>query len=208
MLIAAYTAYSFIFKTSQRGNAQPEHETGIKQTNNGSETSTTSETSLTWNYGSMLKGTTDTVVLPLNSEKTGAGRLGYGKTSNTRNYLFLNTSSKEQHWLLDHNDFAFLHREAVSGPKGTMFKYEFAKQDTNEDGKYSSEDKITLAFSTADGLRFTELIDEIDEVLGSRAVGNGKLLFIYRKNGETISSIIRTNDISIETKRPLPLISK
>ena len=61
--------------------------------------------------------------------------------------------------------------------------YEVVKADSNNDKRLDSNDKKTIAVSDVSGSEYTEIISEIDRLLGSHQKNSTTLLVFYELDG-------------------------
>ncbi len=164
----------------------------------------------------------DVIYMPLNSVVTYDPSLFSKSTSSyTVNYAFFDITSLESYWLFYHRNFLIISmRELYTGSQKENNKvvdayiYSLVKEDTNNDGKLTSSDNITVAISDPRGKSYTELLPSVRELMGftkTRRNGREVLALTYKDNeGTHISLVLMENyktiyktDISFdETKEP------
>ena len=112
------------------------------------------------------------------------------------NIVFLDIKTETVYPLMPTNDYEIISMEgfpkpipvydqsATAPPKIPIAWWLFSvvKSDTNQDGDFSSLDKQTLSVTDVGGKGYTELIPEVDDVLGTAYKNNDMLLVIYRSN--------------------------
>lgn len=166
----------------------------------------------TWELGylSTISGSTY-VVMPLNSEQDIA-RASFSKSSySPRNYLFVDIESDNRSWLLPHTDFLFLDRKSITRARTPdseavvlAFLYVLVKSDSNGDGRLTENDARTLALSSPDGSNYTEVLSNLDEVLGTSHSGGTSIFVVYQRQGVAYTATINLSDFSIEGEAELP----
>ncbi len=115
----------------------------------------------------------------------------YGRSDySVYNYVFLDVDTETAYALLPTNDNAILSiqgyptpspAEPLAGEKTPVawWLYTLVKQDTNQDDQLSYLDKQTLAISDVGGKGYTEIIPNVDQVLGNVLKNETILLIIY-----------------------------
>lgn len=136
----------------------------------------------------------------------------YEKTADSiRNYLFVNSQTTLQHWLLDNNDFLITSMYILSSeeeeygliqPKTAGILYKLIKTDTNEDDRIDYQDLKAIAFSRPDGKGFVEVIEDVDELIGHHLTPDGTVLVVYQKGETGYSASIDLSNFTVveETK--------
>lgn len=120
------------------------------------------------------------------SQLFSSGRLDYS----VNNYVFLDVDSETVHALLPTNQNVILSVQGYPMPKANdiaklpvaWWFYSIAKEDTNKDGRLSDSDKKTLSVSDVGGQGYTELIADVDGILGDAYKDGNVLVLIYRAN--------------------------
>ncbi|MBK9925529.1 MAG: hypothetical protein IPP66_09585 [Anaerolineales bacterium] len=122
---------------------------------------------------------------------------GYGY--NQFNLVFLDITTEEVYPLLTTNDFEIITMEGFPKPVLNFnnqpdpqqptkpidwWLFSIAKADTDKDEELSSLDKQTIAISDVGGRGYTEIISDVDDLLGTAFKNGNTLLVIYRSNGK------------------------
>lgn len=126
------------------------------------------------------------------------------ETSIIRNFLFFNTSDKSAQKLIPNNNFLFLRYEKLGQqmPTGDLFNkvqgiwYEVVTTDSNNDQRLTTEDQKTIAVSEASGANFTEVIRQVDKLVGTHQPDDETLLVFYASTGKHF-----VTEINIPTRR-------
>lgn len=127
------------------------------------------------------------------------------------NYLFFNANDKSAQRLVNSNKFLFLNAQEVVLQRRddkivTGMWYEVVKADTNNNGRLDDQDKKTIAISDVSGSDYTEVIDEIDRLLGYHQKNSTTLLVFYEFDGrEYVAEISMDRRVLVE-KQVLPSI--
>ncbi|MCC5635948.1 hypothetical protein LC593_08775 [Nostoc sp. CHAB 5844] len=114
------------------------------------------------------------------------------EASSIRNFLFLNTNDKSAWRLVPNNNFLFLRHERLnlSTPPRDVVKnvqgiwYEVITADSNGDKRLTTDDRKTIAVSDVSGKNYTELIHQVDQVLGKHQLNDSTLLVFYTSGAE------------------------
>lgn len=152
------------------------------------------------------------LMAPVNSLPI-SGQNSYDKkASTTRNYLFVNGNDKSAVKLVSQNDYLFLNaQEVVLERRDDKIVrgiwYEVVKADSNNDKRLDSNDKKTIAVSDVSGSEYTEIISEVDRLLGSHQKNSTTLLVFYELDGrEYVGEINMLRRVLVENV-VLPVIS-
>ena len=158
-----------------------------------------------------LEGT-DYLMAPVHSTQTYQAAYYEKGTSAVRNYLFVNAIDKSSLWLVPHNNYLILsrHKEFYTPPRGsslvTWLRYEVVKSDTNQDGRLTRDDKRTIGISDPNGNRYSELITNIDQILGYEMLNENSFLIFYRTDTKNYIAEINISERSIIVTNELPEI--
>lgn len=115
----------------------------------------------------------------------------YGRSDySVYNYVFFDVENETVSPLLPSNANVITSIQGYPVPKSDVtpkipvawWLYTLVKKDTNEDGQLSYLDLKTLAISDVGGKGYTELVKDVDQVLGDVYKDGDILLLIYRAN--------------------------
>jgi hypothetical protein len=128
------------------------------------------------------------------SQLFSSGRSDYG----VYNYVFFDVEAEKVQALLPDNQNIILSVQGYPTPNATVtpeisiawWLYTLVKQDTNEDGALTYTDSKTLSISDVGGNGYTELIVDVEQVLGDAYKDGNKLLVIYRSKGKNFLASI------------------
>jgi hypothetical protein len=121
------------------------------------------------------------------------GYSGYAGYS-VYNYVFFDRESETFNRLLPTNDYVVL--QIMGFPSGTAttdsedfepvqwWSYLLVKEDTDKNGVLDYKDNLTLGVTDVGGNEPTELIMEIDHVLGQTLKGDDRLFVIFHLRGK------------------------
>ncbi|MEM9928128.1 MAG: hypothetical protein AAF915_31165 [Cyanobacteria bacterium P01_D01_bin.50] len=151
------------------------------------------------------------LIAPVNSQQNYRQSYYDKQASSTRNYLFLNANDKSARRLVPRNNFLFINAQEIvlQRREDKIVRgmwYEVVKADSNKDKRLSDEDKKIIAISDVSGSDYTEVIDEVDRVLGSHQKNSTTLLVFYElDNREYVAEISIIRRTLVE-KQVLPSI--
>jgi hypothetical protein len=143
---------------------------------------------------------------------------GYGYSQ--YNLVFLNISTEAVYPLLDTNDYEIVSMEGFPTPVVSFnnqsqpvpptdpiawWLFSIVKSDTDQNGDLSSLDKQTLSISDVGGTSYTEIISDVDNLLGTAFKNGDTLLIIYRSNGKNYLAHVNLPSRQVESTEELPL---
>lgn len=140
----------------------------------------------------------------------------YGKeASSIRNFLFFNASDKSAQKLLPNNNFLFLRHEKLGQltPTGEFINkvqgiwYEVVTDDSNNDQHLTTQDQKTIAVSEASGANFTEVIRQVDQVVGTHQPDDKTFLVFYASAGNHFVTEINIPSLRAVMTQQLPSLS-
>jgi hypothetical protein len=139
-----------------------------------------------------------------------------------RNYLFVNVADKSSRWLVPTNKYLFLRAERLrqeAKPEGGAGKgaeaqqggeavkwlmYEVVKSDTDRDSRLTAKDQRAVAVSGAAGEGYKEVIDNVDQTLGSMLRDENTLLVFHSTGGSSYVSEVDLPGRQVSVTRELP----
>ncbi|NEO85108.1 MAG: hypothetical protein F6J87_12795 [Spirulina sp. SIO3F2] len=140
----------------------------------------------------------------------------YEKTADSiRNYLFVNSQTTLEHWLLDTNDYLVTSIDILSSEevenglekqKTSGILYQLIKADTSEDNRIDYQDLKTLALSQPDGKGYTEVVEDVDTLIGHYLNPDGTLLVIYQKEETGYSVSIDLSNFTVVEETELSTV--
>ncbi len=136
------------------------------------------------------------------------GRSDYG----VYNYVFLDVESELVYPLLPTNANVITSIQGYPVPNSNVtpkipvawWLYTIIKKDTNKDGQLSYVDLKTLAISDVGGKGYTELIQDVDQVLGDVYKDGDILLLIYRANDKNFLARVDLASRTVSKTTELP----
>ena len=84
--------------------------------------------------------------------------------------------------------------------------YKIVKQDSNKDGRLTTDDLQTIALSMPDGTGYQEIIDDVDNFVGQSIVDKNTLLLVYQKKGIGFSARVDLLEFVITNETVLPKV--
>ncbi|HKJ37923.1 MAG TPA: hypothetical protein VJ972_04050 [Anaerolineales bacterium] len=155
------------------------------------------------------------------SELFSSGRW-YGSSYgyNQYNLVYLDIKTEAVYPLLATNEFEIVSMEGFPKPVVSFnnqsipqqptipiawWLFSIAKSDTNLDEELSSLDKKTLSVADVGGRGYTEIIPDVDDLLGTAFKNNDTLLIIYRSNGVNYLAHVDLPSRQVVRTEELPL---
>lgn len=139
---------------------------------------------------------TDLLLIPLNSSKKEEFSLSSYKSSyhNTRNYLVFNTKTKVSQWVWSDNDRLLIsdsqiHLGNESEGKVVGLLFEFAGNDTNQNGELDSSDEKNLEYFDLKDLSRLSLLSGVSQVFGVRQLSANEIGIFFLKNNKSYVGI-------------------
>ncbi|MEM7535967.1 MAG: hypothetical protein AAF639_27550 [Chloroflexota bacterium] len=163
-----------------------------------------SEVEEAWSFGSMadIDGS-PYLMIPFNSDQAYDQSFSRKASLSVRNYLFIHSETSEQHWLFDTDAYLISNNVHLSEKTMAMEQndvqailYQVIKTDTNGDQRLNYIDLQTIGVSLPNGEGYTEIISEIDLLIGHRLINNDTLLILYQKNGTGYSLRVNLPDFT------------
>lgn len=146
------------------------------------------------------------------SDRSGFSSSSYGLPSAT-NYLFVNTDTLAGSRLVPTNQWRFLQSERLGQRRRNgevavvqALWYLVVKTDTDEDKQLTDRDRKVVALSDATGKNYTEVISQVDRVLGSNRKGDSILQVFYVSGGKHLASEINFQTRKVVRTEPLPAL--
>lgn len=155
------------------------------------------------------------VIVPLYSEQSFNLRYSGDKsTLSTRNLLFSNMHTEESNWLLPTNNYLIPRYSLINESNSynsnediVTILYRIVKFDTNYDSRLTEKDELTISLSKPDGSSFTEVLKNIDDVLGYELLNQEALSIIFNRKGQGYTAYINLQDFKVTKEVELPKIN-
>ena len=134
---------------------------------------------------------------------------------NVVNYLFLNTSTNENRWLLERVgqlivESQILFNKVKSTPDeartGVGVFYAVIDRDSNGDNRLSERDAVSLAAGAVDGTNYRKLIENIEQLYSIQQIADDKVLVLYQKNQQTFSELYSVPGMERLTQATIPKV--
>lgn len=176
---------------------------------------TKNEEFLRLGYFTSLSGTSFFLV-PLSSEES-ISESYYSKSSssNSRNYLLFDSSSKESLWLFKNNESLILRFETIkektltepeiNKSKTIGLTFEVVNKDTNNDKRLSTQDLVDLVYFDLKTKKMIPLVVGIDRNIGSEQSQDDELLIFYSKNGKSYFKTFRISTMTASEEKEIKL---
>jgi len=172
-----------------------------------------------WLYGSLqnVPGT-HTIILPVHSEQDYEIDYYRSKESiSNRNLLFVNNLSETElkvNWLFPDNqklileyNFLNLANELYDENQTTLaMLYHVVSSDSDNDGRLSEDDHISLYLSHTDGREVHKVADNVDQVLGIWVLSVDKVILFIASQNQTHLLRVRIPEGEIEQTFSVPTI--
>lgn len=157
--------------------------------------------------------------IPLESEKTSVnskGRVakfssgGY-RATRSKNVIFIDSNTNKSKWLFNTVnqliiDIKPIKKSTYKSSNVQTISYEVINNDTNNDGRFDSNDKPTFALSQVNGSHYKEIIEGYSSIVESRLNDEGNLFVVFIDNDKVYSMLIDLNEFKVIDKRPLPKV--
>ena len=155
---------------------------------------------------------TQSVIIPLNAKQKYSISYSSGKSaSSVRNILFSNMHAETSKWLLPNNQFLIANHRLLNeensygdGYNIVTILYDVVKSDTNNDSRLTTNDKLTIALSDPEGNNYTEVLDNVDEVLGYDVLNKQALAIVFNRGDQGYIAYVNLADFKIEKEVELP----
>lgn len=157
--------------------------------------------------------------IPLESEKTSVnskGRVakfssgGY-RATRSKNVIFIDSNTNKSKWLFNTVnqliiDIKPIKKSTYKNSNVQTISYEVINNDTNNDGRFDSNDKSTFALSQVNGSHYKEIIEGYSSIVESRLNDEGNLFVVFIDNDKVYSMLIDLNKFKVIDKSPLPKV--
>ncbi|HEA18525.1 MAG TPA: hypothetical protein ENH88_19180 [Pseudoalteromonas prydzensis] len=134
------------------------------------------------------------------------------KPTRSKNVMFINGKTNYANWLFDTTDQLITDisplylSEFDSQSKAAGIAYHVIKNDTNNDGLLSNEDKSTFALSKIDGSGYSEVLTGYDRILEYAVNEQGDLFMLFIDNADVFSMLVDLTTFKVIDKRQLPKV--
>ncbi|CAG36110.1 hypothetical protein [Desulfotalea psychrophila] len=146
------------------------------------------------------------VMSPLRSEQNYAQSYYSKSSTSARNYLFINGTTNEQHWLLSSHQYLIVDFELLSERREKDVQailYRVVKTDSNEDKRLTGDDTLTIGLSLPTGAGYKEILQGVNTFIGQRVITPTTLLIIFEQGGIGYSANVNLTDFTLYNKRPI-----
>lgn len=140
---------------------------------------------------------------------------GGSRYSATRNVLFFREFDSSPFWLFESNDYLIDElNDLKKGGYGSKepviaFMYEIVYTDSNGNSRLDQSDRKTIAFSKSDGTSFTNVVENVDSLIGSNVSDDSsEIALLYQSNGSVFHERISLGSLSSLAKSEIKNIKK
>jgi len=160
-----------------------------------------------------IKGS-QSVIVPLYSKQNFDVRYSGKSTQSTRNLLFTNMQTGLSNWLLSNNNYLIPQYNLIN--KSNSYKddedivtilYRIVKSDTNKDSRLTENDNLSVSISKPDGTGFTEILGNIEEILGYDLINQEALAIMFYRSGRGYTAHVSLVDFKVTKEIELPQIN-
>lgn len=127
-----------------------------------------------------------------------------------KNILFIDMQQNSSHWLfestsqlvLSSEEFPHRYREKKDQSGAQVVFYRLVVNDTNGDKILNHKDKLSLGMSDTTGQNYRVIIEEMDRIISTNSVKDGKIMLVYQNKGIAYSMLFAINpykQISVST---------
>lgn len=156
------------------------------------------------------------VIVPLYSDQSFDLRYSGGKsTASTRNILFSNMHTETSKWLLPTNKYLIPRYRLINKSNSynrdediVTILYHIIKEDTNNDSRLTENDEVTIAFSKPEGSEYTEVLKNIDKVLGYELLNNETIAIMFNRKGQGYTAYVNLLNFTVSKEIELPKVNK
>ncbi len=156
-----------------------------------------------------IKGS-EFVIVPLYArQKTDLGLYPDEKSISTRNILFADVNKGINKWLLPNNNTLISHYDLISSlddkdQRVIAFLYQIISADTNQDGRLTENDALSVALSLPDSSNYRKILDNIKSVVGYELLSSDRLAILYMKNDQGFICYVKLPEFQIIKEIPIP----
>ena len=87
--------------------------------------------------------------------------------------------------------------------------YTLVRQDTDQDGRLTRDDALTLGISTPKGQEYTDLFSGLDKLIGVVPLKDSAIRIIYQQQGSGYSARVSLSEgLPLSKPQPLPLVGQ
>ncbi|MBD2593440.1 hypothetical protein H6G74_03740 [Nostoc spongiaeforme FACHB-130] len=134
------------------------------------------------------------------------------EAASIRNFLFFNTSDQSAWKLIPNNNSLFVRYQTLglSTPPENVIKkvqgiwYEVVTADSDGDKRLTASDRKTIAVSDFAGKNYTEVIRQVDQVLGTHQPNEATFLVFYTSDAKNFVTEINIPKRKVVVTKPLP----
>ena len=152
------------------------------------------------------------VIVPLYSDQSfSLNYSGSKSTTSTRNILFSDLNNETNKWLLPHNKFLITKYKLINESNSyssdeniITILYKIVKNDTNNDSRLTESDKLIISLSEPNGNNYTEVLKNIDSVIGYELINKEVIAILYSRENQGFTAYIDLNGFKVKKEIKLP----
>ncbi len=152
------------------------------------------------------------VIVPLYSDQSfSLNYSGSKSTTSTRNILFSDLHNETNKWLLPHNKFLITKYKLINESNSyssdeniITILYKIVKNDTNNDSRLTESDKLIISLSEPNGNNYTEVLKNIDSVIGYELINKEVIAILYSRENQGFTAYISLNGFKVKNEIKLP----
>jgi len=155
------------------------------------------------------------VIVPLYSDQNFSLKYSGSKSIvSTRNLLFSNMLTQVNKWLLPKNNYLIANHRLINETNSydrnidvVTILYSIVKSDTNSDSRLTISDKVTVALSDPEGNNYTEVLKDIDDVLGYEILEKKVIAIMFNRENQGFITYVKLSDFKVTKEIELPKIN-
>ncbi len=160
-----------------------------------------------------IKGS-ESVIVPLYSDQTfDLNYSGSKSTASTRNLMFSNMRTETNRWLLPNNNYLISSHRLINESNSydrdkdiITILYNIVKTDTNNDSRLTENDNLTIALSDPNGKNYTEVLLNVENVLGYDLINKQAIAIMFNRKGQGYTAYINLSNLKVTKEIELPKI--
>lgn len=172
-----------------------------------------------WRLGSFQRvAGTAYLVAAAHSEQAYPASFSGKEATAIRNYLFVNGEDMSSRWLVPNNDQLFLNMECIladgmmtswgdSGKPVKWLVFQVVTSDTDGDRRLSASDRMAVAVAESNGAQYTEVLSNVDRILGESWLSGDRLLVVHSSGGKHRAAEVNLLERKVVAVKELPAIN-
>lgn len=161
-------------------------------------------------YFHILKGT-ELILIPLTSEqKSKSSYYSRSGNSHSRNYLILNTKTKESYWIWKSNNFLVLedvkiHNQIADNrnQKAIGLALEVVENDSNSDAVMNESDQKSIQYFDLTAKKLVSVVSNLDRSIGIQQTGDNEVMFFYSRTGKSFFRTLMLSSMKVSDEKEI-----